>query len=417
MWVKARRDTAPYNPRRNLPYALKPQSNPSFHALVDAGEPFRLLFPVGALLGLIGVLLWPAFVWWGLPYPLQAHVGLVVQGFLASFIFGFLGTAVPRMIEVPHFGFRWSSALAAALCGIALLHLLGFHLPADLSFVLLLCVFFGELARRARRRRDLPPPGFVLVLLGVLCALTGSVLQVLGALVAGQLPATALLFGKRLLQQGFLLLPIMGVGAFLLPRFFQLTSRHRFPESTTPTPGWTALAAFAGACGLAVVLSFFLEALGWWRTAFTLRAAAFLLFFCKELPIRNLARIRGGLAWSLLMALASIPAGYLAMALYPQWQQTLIHLTFISGFSLLTLTVAARVVLGHSGQEEKFHRPLKPIIAMALLMLLAMATRLSADWMPQIRFTHYGYAAFTWALAVIIWAVAILPGILKPDRN
>ncbi|HKK17634.1 MAG TPA: NnrS family protein, partial [Opitutales bacterium] len=119
--------------------------------------------------------------------------------------------------------------------------------------------------------------------------------------------------------------------------------------------------------------------------------------------------------WSLRIALAAIPLGYLAMAGLPARHVTLIHIVFIGGFTLLTFTVATRVVLGHSGQSEKFVRPLKSIVLMAGLFVLAMATRVAADWMPEVRMTHYAYASFAWTAAAVVWAVCILPGVKRAD--
>lgn len=389
---------------------------PSYTALIDAGEPFRLLFPVGFFLGIIGVMLWPAHAWAGIPYPLQAHTGIMIQGFLTSFILGFLGTSLPRLLEVPHLRLRRALSYAAALLLISLLHLFGQPVIADTGFLLLLIAFLGDLARRARQRQDIPPPGFVLVFMGMLCALAGIILQIGFALNPEALPPSLTLLGKKLLQQGYLLLPIMGVGAFLLPRFFGLPSRHSFPESMTPPPGWWPRALFAASCGGIVLLSFVLESQGWWRTAYGLRAGALLLFFFCEVPLHKGTNRKGSLAWALAIALASIPLGYATMAIFPQWQSALIHITFITGFSLLIFTVATRVILGHGGQEAKFHRPLKSIIAMTALLILAMLTRVTADWLPEIRYTHYGYAAFTWVIGALVWAWAILPAVQRADE-
>ena len=59
-------------------------------------EPYRLLFPLGGLLGLAGVLPWLLF---GLGlshrYDPVFHSLTLVQGFLACYVLGFLFTFVP----------------------------------------------------------------------------------------------------------------------------------------------------------------------------------------------------------------------------------------------------------------------------------------------------------------------------------
>jgi uncharacterized protein involved in response to NO len=67
-------------------------------------EPFRIFFPAGLLLGIIGVSLWILYYMGaGVPYPNVAHARLMIEGLMASFIFGFLGTAGPRLTSAPHF--------------------------------------------------------------------------------------------------------------------------------------------------------------------------------------------------------------------------------------------------------------------------------------------------------------------------
>jgi len=48
------------------------------------------------------VLLWPLYVWHiTAVYPGLAHSRIMVEGFLTCFVVGFLGTALPRLLDVP----------------------------------------------------------------------------------------------------------------------------------------------------------------------------------------------------------------------------------------------------------------------------------------------------------------------------
>ena len=81
-----------------------PDSQPSRSWAIVCEEPFRIFFPAGVLLGLIGVSLWPLFYSGiGIAYPNIAHARLMIEGFMASFIFGFLATAGPRLTSAPRF--------------------------------------------------------------------------------------------------------------------------------------------------------------------------------------------------------------------------------------------------------------------------------------------------------------------------
>ncbi|MGZ0708213.1 NnrS family protein [Coraliomargarita sp. W4R53] len=389
---------------------------PTYRQLLAAGEPFRLLFPLGVLFGLTGVLLWPAYVWGGMDtYPVLIHTRIMIECFLASFVIGFLGTALPRLLDVPKVHGREAMFYAVGLTASFALHLISMHTLGDLLFLLTFGSFVASLALRARVRKDMPPPAFVLVLIGLLCALAGTVSFLLAAVWKGGPEYQLYQAGRLLLYQGFLLFPIMGVGAFLLPRFFDLPNQQNFPESLAPPPGWWRSASFAFVCGLLGLLSFALEYLQYLPAAYLLRASALLLYFWREVPVHKAKFSNGSLAMALRVALFSIPLGYIAMALLPARQITLLHIVFITGFSLLTLTVATRVIFGHGGRSELFPRTLWSIRALVALIVLAMATRVSADWMPDVRLTHYAYAALAWAAAVIVWAVCVLPGVRNPD--
>jgi len=66
-------------------------------------EPYRILFPVGAIFAIVGVALWPALaLGFGL-WPGELHARLMAQGFELAFIGGFLLTFLPpvtRTIEI-----------------------------------------------------------------------------------------------------------------------------------------------------------------------------------------------------------------------------------------------------------------------------------------------------------------------------
>src|SRR5438477_8475797 len=60
-------------------------------------DPYRIFFPLGTLLGAIGVSIWPLY-YYGFTqgYSGRSHALVQTNGFLYSFIAGFLLTAIPR---------------------------------------------------------------------------------------------------------------------------------------------------------------------------------------------------------------------------------------------------------------------------------------------------------------------------------
>jgi len=154
-----------------------------------------------------------------------------------------------------------------------------------------------------------------------------------------------------------------------------------------------------------------LEAEGCLRWGYGSRAAAILLYCYREVPVHQAGFGGGTLALNIRIALISIPCGYVLMVCWPARAISFLHIVFITGFSLITLTVATRVILGHSGQSNLFRVSIRSLLFMASFVTVAMFTRVSADWMPALRMSHYAYAALVWIVGVIIWAVLILPGV------
>src|SRR3989442_5032943 len=148
-------------------------------------------------------------------------------GLFGGFIFGFLGTAMPRLLSAPPLGL-WNVLL---LVGLHLATVLAFAaqkiLWGDCLFLALLCLFITLMLGRARHRKDTPPPGFVLVGLAFLCVFAGAVLAVVQP-PAEETRGYSVLLQRRVSYHGFVLLPILGIRCLLLPRFFGLPSQHAF---------------------------------------------------------------------------------------------------------------------------------------------------------------------------------------------
>lgn len=381
-----------------------PSKSVGYWQLVALGEPYRLLFPIGALLGIVGVLLWPLFVWkLSTAYPAVAHARIMIEGFFTAFVFGFLGTALPRLLGAPKITLGESLAFAILLLGVVASHLAGAHFWGDTLFFFTLLGFVSVLGIRFCFRKDTPPPGFLLVLLGLMGALLGSLSMVISSVAPSALAMWLVSVGKILLYQGYILLPVMGIGAFLLPRFFALPNKHDFPESLALPSGWVRRASWCLAIGLLVIVSFFLEAYGHLRPAYLLRALAMIAYFYTELPMHKAAITRSTLSWGLRIALLSPIVGYLLVVVWPAYRLGILHVAYITGFALLTLTVATRVVLGHSGQSHRFKEWSWLFFSIIALIIVAMLTRVTADWMPTIQMSHYAYAALIWITATILW--------------
>ena len=383
-------------------------TRPSFSQICQ--EPFRIFFPAGAALGIVGVSLWLLYYQGaGVPYPSVAHARLMIEGLMASFIFGFLGTAGPRLTSAPHFsateiGTVFSLDLLAAGA-----HTGGAHRLGDICFVICLLLFARMLLRRFRERKDNPPPNFILVAFGILSGIIGA------ALVAYSEEAqysVAYQAGSALLNECFVFLPILGVAPFFSGRLLDLPGSD-LPESRAFSGEWKRQAAFNALIGIAIIASFLIETAGPSRAAAWIRVAAIAGYLAARMPWRG----RTFLADYLRAGLLFILVGFIMMALWPHYRLGSLHTVFITGFNLIVFTVATRVVLGHSGNLDRLKKRLWFFIAMSALLFLAMASRVSADLAPRARIIHLLAAAICWLAAALIWIIKVPPKVTVSEKE
>ncbi|MGZ4965036.1 MAG: NnrS family protein [Limisphaerales bacterium] len=389
--------------------------NPSRISMRElAAEPFRLFFPLAVLVGLAGVSLWPLHFGGVMKlYPGLSHARLMAYGLFGGFIFGFLGTAMPRMLSVRPF-----TVLEAFLLVLVYLAMAGAYFFAkiplgDELFLAVLLCFFGCIAWRFPKRQDTPPPGFILVLLGLLCAAVGAVLAIVASY--SDEPPTRPLLQHLLSYQGFVLFPILGVGAFVLPRFFGLPNPHDFPEAKKPSASWMARAWPALLAAALILLSFWLEADGWYRLGSALRFVTSAVYVVFELPLFRRAKIKNAFSLVLKLAFMSMLAGFFFVSVFPQWRVGLLHLTLVGGFAVITFSVATRVIFGHSGNLALMSQPNRWLLWVTGIMWFAMITRISGDFWPKIMASHYIYGAIFWSLGVIWWSWKVLPRIWQRE--
>ena len=398
------------------PMATTFSASQSRISLADiAREPFRIFFPAGVLAGIIGVSLWPLhFAGWIEAYPGQNHARIMANGLFGGFILGFLGTALPRLLSVPTLRVWQTFSLVVMHLAMVTAFATARTYLGDVLFLALLLSFVLFLSLRIPRRQDSPPPGFILVGMAFASVITGAVLAVIEH--RTEMDPSWIALQRLLSYQGFVLLPILGIGPFLLPRFFGMVSTHDLPDALAASKVWKQKAALALGAGVLIIVSFVLESRGFYRTAYTLRFLTTAAYLLKEMPFARVPRSNApGL--SLLIALAVLCLGFLAVAVLPAYRVGLLHLTLIGGFAVLTFVVATRVVFGHSGNIAKLKQRNRWLFVSVGLMLFGMATRISGDFLPRILASHYTYGAIVWIVGVLIWSACVLPKILIADNE
>lgn len=381
-----------------------------------AQEPYRILFPLGIFLGGLGVAVWPLFFFWGWAWapPQLSHPRILIEGFVGSFVVGFLGTSVPRLLEVKRLSTWETGPVAGALLAVGLLHFLGVAVWGDGLFGSALLFFLWRLGRRFPMRRDNPPPSFVLVLFGLLGALAGSLWV---AAEEGGLGFSPLLHSLALLllYQGLPLLPILGVGAFLLPRFYGLPSRESLPEARIPRRAWLLRALAGMIAALSLFASFLWEAAGGALAGGLLRAATVVAYLLFSIPLSRELLSQGTVAGCTRLALFFSVLGLLLGAFSLEFRVTWLHLFFLGGAGLLILTVGARVILGFSGRGELLANRYGPLSQAKWWILGAILLRVAGDLVPAQRGLLLSEASLFWLAALLLWAWSVLPKVRCPD--
>lgn len=368
-------------------------------------EPFRIFFPAGLAIGIIGVALWPLYyAGWIVTYPGTSHARLMIEGFMASFIIGFLGTAGPRITSTSPFSRNAVVALLTLNLLAAGLHFGGADRAGNLLFVACIGLLLFLIGKRFVRRKDSPPPNLALVALGLLNGLAGALLL---AVFENQRYTASYRLGSMFLEQGFVLLPILGIAPFLLPRLLN-ASLPDLPESRALPPGWKRRAVFAAGIGLIVDLTFVLEAFRLTLFAPWLRFGAILIYLLATMQSAG----RSFLADSLRVGIGAIIIGIGCEALWPLSRVGALHIIFISGFGFIAMTVGIRVVFGHSGNSNLFRKPLPFFVIVGTLVFLAAFSRYVADIAPAARVVHLMAAAIFWLIAALIWAIKVLPKVV-----
>src|SRR5438128_9495237 len=217
-------------------------------------DPYRIFFPLGIVLGAMGVSIWPLY-YFGITdgYSGRAHAFVQTDGFLCSFIAGFLLNAVPRFTGTEPPSRRVQCVLASIVAGSAIAFEFQQFALGQTGFVIAHAFLITLAARRFRRRRLDPPDTFVLAGLGLMCGALGALIN---AGIALNLIAPLWdVLGKRLLTEGMVLFLVLGIGGFLGPRLLGFAQLPQFVRVGETPAAHDHKALFYKIAGLALILS------------------------------------------------------------------------------------------------------------------------------------------------------------------
>jgi uncharacterized protein involved in response to NO len=379
----------------------------------SANDPYRIFFPLGILMGVAGVSIWPLYYFGATSgYSGRAHMFVQADCFLYAFIIGFLWTAIPRFTGTLPPSRPVQYAAAVSLVAASVLFEVQLFAVGHLVFLVLHLVFIAVLVRRFLLRQFPPPPTFALVGTGVVSGLIGALIN---AGVACQWIAPRWdLAGRRMLTEGMVLLLVLGVGGFLGPRllgFAQLPNFQaigRLANRSGPPFIVRHGAKLYAAAGATIIASVLIEyGFGAPNGAWLRAAVATALVFFSMRPLK-LPVARTTLAWCVWIAHWLLIAALWIAAAVPKYRIDFLHIMFMGAFTLLILAVGTRVVLSHGGHqlaEEKKSWPLRIALTTGLIALLA---RLGAPFAPNSYFGHLAWAGLFWICGMLFWGFYLI---------
>src|SRR5688572_2831730 len=142
-----------------------------------APDPYRILFPAGVALALLGTVPWILALAPGLPYPGTLHASLMIEGFELAFIAGFLLTILPRITRTDPTPAIVTHAALALVVAFGAAALLGQFVLAHACALALLLLLAAVVVSRMRARRNDPPEEIVFVPFGLVLGLAGAAIQ------------------------------------------------------------------------------------------------------------------------------------------------------------------------------------------------------------------------------------------------
>jgi uncharacterized protein involved in response to NO len=374
---------------------------------------FRPFFLGGSIFAIAGMAAWMAIFIFAFPVelrnvtPFQWHAHEMIYGYAMAVIAGFLLTAAWNWtgrrtadgLPLAALFALWAAARIMMFGGTTLI---AWATVADLAFMAGLVLAIARPIIKTRQARHAP----VLLLL-LLLAITRLVftLGVVGVIDDG---ARTGVYGGLYLVLGMVLF----MGRRVIPFFTQRGVEY---DAEPRNDRWNDIATL-----VAYPLFAISEILFPFHVAGALLAGILLLLnTLRVLGWHTMGIWRRPLLWGLFVAVVMINLGFMMRALMPVTAVPPllpIHAYTVGGIGIITLSMMARVTLGHTGRNV--HRA-PPVMNMLLGgMLLAATARI---FLPLIDPTHYLFwiwaAAGAWMASFLLFLVVFGPMLVSKRIN
>jgi uncharacterized protein involved in response to NO len=369
-------------------------------------EPFRILFPLGALLAWAAVLPWVLFgsgfirAWLG-----TYHALTMTQGFLVAMAFGFLGTMLPRRTGCEPLTTIELCIAIAALVAVPVFLLVTQLALAELAYLTVLVTLIQFALRRLQKKGRPPHPSFVFMPLGLLGGIVGALLIAASTFDHPNLLAP----GRALVEEGLMLSLVLAMA----PMLTSLITHDR-PLPDPSEASYRRQRALHLVAGTILFASFAVQFALWERGGMLLRgavAAAEVLLASRIYLWPTAPGLHRRLYW---LALLFVPLGELAAGARPALRIPLLHLTLVGGFSLLVFAVSFHVTFLHTGREVLARRRPWPVALVGSLVLLATAARACAEHFPNHYFQALALASSLWLVGALLWGSFLIKLVARP---
>lgn len=370
-------------------------------------EPYRVFFPLGIFWAFWGVSHWLFYAFHWIPqYSMQLHSHIQIHAYMGCFITGFLLTAMPRFASARPASPAEFLVFLILVNAAPLLYLQQAWIAGRICFAawLLMLAFFAGRRFLAKKKDPnvQPPTEFVWIPAGLLAGLVGTLLLIGTDLKWFHPPANKI--AKLLMEQGFLLSIVVGIGSFLGPRlmgtFHPLSktlnvSEQRAERRNAILRHLLAIAMLAA--------SFVIEGMGHMVTAYGIRTAVIGFIYGRSRTLVKKPEMKEPFVWMLWLSFWMVFWGHALVILFPFYRAALLHIAFIGGYGLMTFAVGLMVIFSHGGQHKRLKAHAFSLSVVCALIGTSLVVRIAALYFPELFFVLLGTASASWLLGAGLW--------------
>ncbi len=379
-------------------------------------DPYRIFFPLGIVIGLIGVSVWPLLGLGLITYPNPLwHIDLLLQGFLFAFVLGFLLTSLPRFSQT------WPTSKLEL--GLFLVFFVSGNLATVMSVLsvgrvcfwinITLLLIYG--IRRFFKRKANPPPEFVFVGVGLLLGWIAAWMRA-----DAYLPLSfefSEIVGRRLISEGMVLMLVLGVAGVLAPLFFGFSQKKNPLIELGKAYPVKKVFGYAPIV-LAMIASFVLEhGFEQITIALYLRAIAASLIFFGTMKLHRKPVEKGMLVQVLRWSNWAVWFALWGAAFHPQYRVEVLHVLFIGGFGMMILGIATRVILSHGQYPIEFEKTSPWLGIAGWILFAALVVRSVSSLTGKYYFAMLGIAGSLWIIGLLLWGWFFVPRAIRTNSK